>query len=903
MSLAPGTRLGPYEIADKLGEGGMGQVYRARDTRLDRAVAIKVLSPRVAHGDDLRARFEREARAISALNHPHICALYDIGRHGETDYLVMELVEGESLADRLARGPLPLAQVVRHGREIADALHRAHRQGIVHRDLKPGNVMLTKAGVKLLDFGLAKLQAPVHGVGSQSVLASVPTRLEQPLTAHGTLLGTFQYMAPEQLEGKDADARADLWALGCVIYEMATGRVAFTGASPASLISAVMSAEPRPISELQPLAPPSLEQLVRACLAKDPEDRWQNAHDVSRALQWISEVGSARAEGGATPERDRRRPHLAWAVATLAAAAALAAIVVAVRFAGRPAGAERPIRASILLDDKSALRAAALAPDGTRFVFVARDAAGRNLLWIRELDSDAARPLVGTENPSFPFWSPDGRFIGFFADGRLKKVEASGAPPETLCYAPIARGGTWNRQGEILFTPVADAPIYRIPASGGSPTPVTRFDPARGESSHRWPFFLPDGRHFLYQVASFGSGAQEERLGIYVGSLDGDEERFVMRANSSVVYVPSPSDAERGQLVFQRDQNLVAQPFDAKGLRTTGDPVVVADSVQFFQQTHYAFLSAAPDGVLLYQAASAAGLSQLAWFDRRGQRTGSLGEQGVIANPRISPDGRRVAVDIVDPQTANDDLWIYDVSGGLPTRLTSDRAFDNQAVWSPDGSRVVFMSLRRGRADLYEMSSSGGREQEFFRSDVTKYPNDWSPDGRVILYREFSPTTNFELWTLAVSGERQPTPFLKAKYGLSHGQFSPDGRWVAYASNESGRWEIYVTSFPEPGGNWKVSAAGGSEPRWRRDGSELFYLAPDGQLMAVAVKAGPTFAAGTAQPLFRARLRQHISSADLFSYDVSPDGRFLVNTDVGEVNPTPLTIVTGWRRQPGTSPR
>ncbi|MGH9363953.1 MAG: protein kinase domain-containing protein, partial [Thermoanaerobaculia bacterium] len=545
MTLSAGFRLGPYEVLAPLGAGGMGEVYKAKDTRLERTVAIKVLPAHLSSSEEMRQRFEREARAISQLSHPHICALYDVGSHEGTEYLVMEYLEGETLATRLAKGSLPLDQTLSCGIQIADALDKAHRQGIVHRDLKPGNVMLTKSGVKLLDFGLAKLrQAESEPVASRlSALGTEGT----PLTAEGTLLGTLQYMAPEQLEAKEADARTDIFAFGATLYEMATGRKAFSGTSQASLISAIMTAEPALISTIQPMTPPALDRMVKTCLAKDPDERWQNAHDLMRELRWIAELGSQAGVPGPVVARRKSRERFSWGLTAVTLLVALAAVAAAVRYAHRAAMLARPMRSSMVLPEKSALRAAAISPDGTRVVFVARDSSGRNLLWIRPLDSLAVQPLPGTENPSFPFWSPDSRFIGFFADGKLKKIDASGGPPQTLCDAPVNRGGTWNREGVILFAPVSDGPIYRVSASGGLPTPVTRLDPSRGETSHRWPFFLPDGQHFLYLVASFGG--PKEKTGIYVGSLDSKEEKFLLPANSSVAYAPP------GYLLFFRERN------------------------------------------------------------------------------------------------------------------------------------------------------------------------------------------------------------------------------------------------------------------------------------------------------------------------------------------------------------
>jgi Tol biopolymer transport system component len=883
MALAAGSRLGPYEILAPLGAGGMGEVYKARDTRLERTVAVKVLPSHMSASPEVRQRFEREAKTISQLSHPHICALYDVGREGETEYLVMELLEGETLSDRLGKGALPLEQTLRYGTEIADAMDKAHRQGIVHRDLKPGNVMLTKSGVKLLDFGLAKAMAPVAPRGS---LTSLPT--QQGLTQEGTILGTFQYMAPEQLEGKDADGRTDIFAFGATLYEMATGRKAFSGASQASLISAIMQSDPPTISSVQPMSPPALDRVVKKCLAKDPEDRWQNAADLGSELKWIGETGSQAGASAPVLARRRNRERLAWG---LAAIALLLAAAAALRYGHKSAAFAIPMRSSIILTDKSALRAVALSPDGTRLAFVARDSSGKNLLWIRPLDSLVAQALSGTENPSFPFWSPDGRSIGFFADGKLKKIDASGGPPQTLCDAPVARGGSWSTEGVILFSPVVDGPLYRVSASGGLSTAVTRLDASRGESSHRWPFFLPDGRHFLYLVVNFGSSRGDpEKMGIYVRSLDSKEEKFVVAAKSTLAYAPP------GYLLFRRERNLVAQAFDAKSFRIAGEPFPVAENIQYFPQTSSALFSASENGLLVWGPESASVLSRLVWLDRSGREIGSLGTEGDLANPRISPDGARVALDITDHQTGNVDVWIYQSTGGVATRLTSDPSLDAGPIWSPDGERIAFMSLRHSHPDLYQKSSSGaGSEESIIQSERTKYPTDWSPDGKFILFRAVDATTNLELWTVPVGSSPKPIPFLKTTFGVSQGQFSSDGRWVAYSSNESGKWEIAVAPFPGPGGNWKVSPAGGSEPRWRRDGKELYYLAPDGKLMAVEVKAGATFEAGVAKPLFQIRRREPISASDLFSYDVSADGqRFLVNTDTSDVTSAPLTAIVNW---------
>jgi Tol biopolymer transport system component len=896
MTLEEGARLGPYQIVAPIGAGGMGEVYRARDTRLGREVAVKVLPSHLTEDPELKARFEREAKAISQLTHPHICTLYDVGSEGGVEYLVMELLEGQTLADRLEKGPLPTDHVLKFGVEIADALDRAHRAGIVHRDLKPGNVMLTKSGVKLLDFGLAKIAASSEPA---SELSSLPTQASRPLTQKGTVMGTFQYMAPEQLEGKDTDARTDIFALGCVLYEMATGKRAFTGATQASLVSSILRDEPKPISAVTPLAPAALDRLVKSCLAKDPEDRWQSARDVRNELQWIGQSGSQASAPAAPVARRRNRERLAWAAAIVAAAIAAAAIAAAIVFARRVETLDRPVRSSIVIPESTAIRGVALSPDGRRLAFVARDATGQSHLGVRALDSLAVTSLPGTESPSFPFWSPDSRSIAFFADGKLKKIDASGGPAQVVCDAPEARGGSWSREGVIVFAKVVDGPLFQVPASGGVASQLTKLDPARGETSHRWPFFLPDGRHFLYLVANFASPGDLPGMGIYVRALDSNAEKLVSPARSSVAYTGPAVGGSEGSLIFFREGNLMAQPFDAGRAKTAGEPVPIAEGVQYFPQTQYGLFAASGNRTLVYQARSAPGVSQLLWFDRDGKPTGSLGTPANQSNPRLSPDGRRVALDITDPQSGNTDVWIYEASGGIPTRFTSHPSLDTTPSWSPDGATIVFNSLRQGHPDLYEKASNGvGNDEPILVNERTKYPTDWSRDGRNILFRAIDEKTNFELWYLPV-GTRAPVPYIKSTFGVSHGQFSPDGKWVAYASNESGKWEVYVSPFPGPGGNWKVSTAGGSEPRWRSDGQELFYLASDGKLMAVAVNEGPPFEAGTATTLFQTKRRERISATDLFSYDVSADGkRFLVSTDVGEVAPSPLNLILNWTPDP-----
>ena len=888
MALTVGTRLGPYEIIGPLGAGGMGEVYRAKDTRLNRTVAIKVLSPHLSANAGLKERFEREARAISSLSHSNICALYDIGSHDGTQFLVMEFLEGETLAQRLAKGPLPIDLALRYAVQIADALDKAHRQGIIHRDLKPGNVMLTKSGVKLLDFGLAKLESSTSS--PELTGTSLLVTEARDITSEGTILGTIQYMAPEQLEGRPVDARADIFAFGSVLYEMVTGKKAFTGTSRASLISAILKDEPVPISKVRPLSPPALDRLVKTCLEKDPEERWQSARDLMKELIWISESSTLTATPAGVSHVAKRERWL-WAATVAILLLGLSGLIFFYQHQSRMPS--RPMRSSITLPEKSGVRAAALSPDGTRIVFVARDSAGKDLLWIRSLDSFALQPLAGTENPSFPFWSPDGDEIGFFADGKLKKIHASGGPPQIIYNVPFGRGGSWNRDGVILFASASN-PLYRVSASGGPVTSATELNVKRGEDSHRWPFFLPDGKHFLYVTTSFGTGGQKENMGIYAAALDSKQEKFLTHAKSSVAYAPS------GHLLFYRDGNLLAQAFDTKSLLLTGDAFPVAENIQYFPQTYSVLFSIAHNGSLIYQN-RAVPASQLIWFDREGKSIGHVGGPADCANPRIAPDGGRVAVDFIDSKTGNADIWIYESSGGIPTRFTSSPALDTHPVWSPDGKSLVFASNRDSVfLNLFRKDLSGShREEAIMKSSSSgRYPTDWSSNGQFVLFGSLGPRKNLELWTMSVGGEPKPNVFISSGFGVIQGQFSPDGRWVAYASNESGKWEIYVTALLESGTNWRISSAGETEPRWRRDGKELFYIAPNGWLMAVRVKEGSTFEADAATPLFLTRLRQHISTTDLFSYDVSSDGqRFLMNTDVGETTAQPLTIVLNWAAQ------
>jgi eukaryotic-like serine/threonine-protein kinase len=873
MALTTGTKLGPYEIQSPLGAGGMGEVYRARDTRLGRDVAIKVLTSHLSSDPDLKARFEREAKAISALSHPHICHLYDIGAQDGTDYLVMELLDGETLADRLKKGPLPLKQALQYGIEIAEALEKAHTNGIVHRDLKPGNVMLTKSGAKLLDFGLAKPAPNVATVASGSMAT-----MSKPLTVEGMIVGTFQYMAPEQLQGQEADARSDLFTLGTVLYEMLTGKRAFAGKSQISVMGAILENDPDPVSSAQPLASLALDHVIQRALAKDPNDRWQTARDLIHELKWSA--ASAPVSGSLVPAtrgRANSRETLAWLIAGV-----LVMVLIAGAIWSRDS---KPLAETMYFPAPLPFPATdiAIAPNGHTIAVVAyQESARKNMIWIYELGSHGARILAGTEGASYPFWSADGRSIAFFADAQLKKLEVAGGPVQTICDAPQGRGGTWNKDGVIVFAPETTAGLFRVSASGGTSTRISTLDTSRGEGSLRWPVFLPDGKHFLYLSGNFTG--QKAANAIYVGSLDSNEKRFIVEATSNAAY-EAP-----GYLLFYKDRTLLAQPFDLKRLALTGEATVILPEIQYLPQVKRAIFAVSGQGLLLAQTGSEATFSQLAWFDRKGNPVGAVGKPDVYGNVFLAPDGKSVATDKTDMASLNIDVWTQDLQRDGGKRLTFDPAIDSVPIWSPDATRLVFASNRQTYFGLYVKNSDGANdEKNIVQENVGNFPSDWSRDGKYILY-----CRGPDLWFLTYP-DIKSSLFLKAPSVFRNGQFSPDGKWVAYASNESGKWEIYVTSFPDARGRWQISSGGGEQPRWRGDGKELFFLSSDGKMMAAPVATGTHFDAGTPVVLFQSTPRPPVLVYDLFVYDVSRDGqRFLINTQVKQTENTPMSVVLNW---------
>jgi Tol biopolymer transport system component len=881
LALSPGDRLGPYEIVGPIGAGGMGEVYRAKDTRLGRDVAVKILPAHLSENAEVRERFEREARAISSLNHPHICTLYDIGREGEADYFVMELLDGETLAARLTRGPPKLDEALKVAAQIADALAAAHKQGIVHRDLKPGNIALTKSGAKVLDFGVAKLR-------DEGLVDNV-TRTT-PLTSQGAVLGTVQYMAPEQLEGKPVDHRADLFAFGAVLYEMLTGQRAFEGQSQASVIASILKEDPRPVSSLIPTTPASLDRVVTSCLAKNPDERWQSAGDLARELRWIGggtgAVSAATASSAVGAPRPARAARLAWivaAVASVVAVLSLAMLATRTRPTVSPGALTRfsitsPEGATLVADGVNAR----ISPDGRALAFSAASATGTVSLWVRPLDSFVARPLAGTEDGGLQFWSPDGRYLAYFGNGKLQRVPIAGGAPEAICPSGEGRGGTWSRSGVIVFAPQAAGPLFRVREGGGEVSPVTVLDEKRQETGHRWPCFLPDGKHFLFVTLP----AKQGQFDVFVGSIDSKDRKFLFAANSAAIY------AEPGYLIYMRDNTLVAHRFDATGLATTGDPVSLGESPAPSGWTGAPVVSASNDGVL---ARWGMGLSNttLQWHDRAGNVVGDVPvPAGRFEMVRLSPNGKRLAA-VRRSGVSASDIWLFDLDRPVPSRFTFGPSTNYYPAWSPDGSRIAFASDRFGPEDIFVKSVDGAAEETAVLKGgaLFKEPISWSADGKSIIFEQPDPKTGWDLYVLSADGANPPVPFLHASGLERFGVVSPDGRWIAYYSDEAGRMELFIQSFPAPGAKYQVSNGGVvyNNTRWTRGGKELMFVAADGfTVMATEVSTGASFRAGEPRALFKLR-------SDLVGVDFSPDGeRILASTPVGRLQSPLIMLEINW---------
>ncbi|HTV64339.1 MAG TPA: protein kinase [Bryocella sp.] len=879
MPLTSGTKLGPYEIVAPLGAGGMGEVYRARDTRLDRTVAIKILPSHLSNDPEAKQRFDREARAISSLNHPNICTLHDVGHQDGTDYLVMEYLEGQTLADRLTKGPLPIDQVLRYAADICDGLEKAHRAGMVHRDLKPGNIMLTKTGAKLLDFGLAKVAtANVVVAAGMTASASTPPA-SHPLTAQGTVVGTFQYLSPEQIEGHPADARSDIFALGAVLYEMVTGRRAFEGKTATSAMAAVLEREPPPISSIQPLTPIALERLIRTCLEKDPDERWQTAHDVKLQLRQIIEGGSqASAAVPVIPARNRAMP-VAWIVA-----AALAAIAAVTLFLLYQASQKQlpTIRAEIIPPDKMQFNLsgdhggpAMISPDGRYIVFSASSADGSQL-FLRALDSTTPQPLPGTEGATFPFWSPDSRSIAFFTDDKLKRVDVGGGTPVTICGSTLGRGGSWGPDGTIVAALSYNAGISRVPAGGGTPTPVTKLDGVT-YSSHRWPWFLPDGKHFLYVAVNHNAPTSPD-TGVFFASLDGKENRLLFHTLSNAIYAS-------GHLLYQRENSLVAQPFDPSSGKFTAEPQPLAGNVYYDSGLWRVDISTSNDGMLVYASGMTSGTEILTWYDRSGKKLGTVGEQGDFYDLDLSPDEKNLATTDMDTATAT--IWVHELATNRKTRLTFGGGAHLTPIWSPDGKQIAYTSNQQAAISVKTLGSSAPEQTLISSSNpIYRSVSDWSRDGRYLMYEQ-GPGLDVDLWVLPLSGDRKPFAYAS---GASRGTFSPDGRWVAYIANETGRPEVFVAPFPWTGAKWQVSNGGGTGPRWRADGKELYYFDLNGIAAAEVDGSGSAFQVGGTKLLFRVPMRGIVAR----EFAPTKDGQKFIAVSPSEGSSQSLTLVQNW---------
>ncbi len=886
MALSPGVRLGPYEILDALGAGGMGEVYRARDTRLERTVAIKILPAQFSDDPVRKQRFEREAKTISSLNHPHICVLHDIGNQDGVDYLVMECVEGETLAKRLEKGPLPLEQVLKYGAEIADALDRAHRSGIVHRDLKPANIMLTPTGMKLLDFGLAKPAVPMTTLATLTTTAPK----QSPVTQEGTIVGTFEYMSPEQVEGKEVDCRSDIFSLGAVLYQMLTGRKAFQGKSQLSVASAILDKEPEPISSVKPLTPPALDHAVRRCLAKDPEERWQAARDLALELKWIAESSSQTTLTSNTPGhtlRTRWKRTVAWSVGSFILAAVATS---AVRNWNRaPSLPPRTIsRFTITLPPGRQLAGldggpvVALSPDGARLAYVARQGGGAQLLYLRPMDGLEAQAIPGTEDAVGPFFSPDGQWLGFFAANKLKKISVNGGPAQTLGDVPMGRGASWSDQGVIALSPTNNSSLRQMPDTGGSSQPLTRFN--KGEIGHRWPDFMPGGKALLFAAAVTNFSWNHAQLAIQ-SLATGERRNLIPEATQ-------PRFASSGHLIYAQGANLMAAAFDSQRLSVMGPGVPVVEGVLASTTTGAAQYSISATGSLAYVPGSdVSAQCGLVWVSRNGTEQPISAPVRAYLFPKISPEGGRVAVDIREQESQ---IWLYDLIRGTLTRFTFEGSLSLSGVWAPDGKRLAIQSNKNGPLNIYLQPADGssGLEQ-LTTSDSLQFPASWSRDGQLLAFGEINPNSGYDIWVLRLS-DRKAQPFLQTRFNESVPQFSPDGHWLSYVSDESGRWEIYVQPYPGPGGKWQISTDGGMEPVWNRNGREIFYRKGD-KMMAVDISTQPSFSAGKPRILFEGRYERTPATGP--NYDVSPDGqRFLMlkPSEQEVAAPTQINVVLNW---------
>jgi serine/threonine protein kinase len=903
VTLAPGTTLGPYEVVALIGAGGMGEVYRARDRRLDRSVAIKVLASEIAGDPDLRARFEREARAVAALDHPHICSIYDVGEANGTHFLVMPHLEGQTLAARLAKGPLPVDQALKIAIEIADALDTTHRRGITHRDLKPANIMLTKAGAKLLDFGLAKLKAPAGPI-TMSGMTRLVTSAPAPGTATGTILGTVPYLAPEQVEGKEADALSDIWALGAIIYEMIVGTRPFHGDTPASVIGSILKDVPLQLSTRIATVPPALDHLVDGCLAKEPDRRWQSAADVARELEWIART-SRDSIAHAKPAGRRWFAVGGWLAAALVL---FTAFLVLLRSWSRESSVvAEPITFRIYPPPGLAFEGSsasvpvpqlAVSPDGRHVAYIATRPSERPSLWLRTLSDPEARQLPDTENADIPFWSPDSRTIAFAAQGVLKKRDiTSTAPSEVIATGSVdMRGGAWSESGTIVYIPTGNVGAYQTNAAGGAGQQVVLNGAAGPYRTVRWPYFLPGGERFLFHVRH----ADTAQRGIYVGGLDSAPPRRIIDSDFGARYA-------LGHALYLTGQTLLAQPFDLPTLQPTGPPTMVAQPVAGATTGLSAF-SVSTSGVLAFSAGLVPD-TELRWIDRAGRWGATLARADDYPDFRLSPDNTRLAFSRTAKQSQAPDVWVLELQRGTEQRLTNQPLTDSSPQWSPDGAQIMYRSNRAGaNLELFILPQSGAGteperiwssdEQSRAHGDVPAnvFSTQWSPNGKYIIYHVATNTTGYDLWALRLE-DRQPIVVSRGRHNEAQGELSPNNNWIAFASDESGRYEIYVQSFPDPNAAPKttVSVGGGTQARWSEDGRELFFLRSDGTLMSVPVRTNrPTLTLGAATPLFRTTLPTTMNAYRM-DYVPANDGQRFVMKALVEGAPPSITIVLNWQ--------
>ncbi|HTS38470.1 MAG TPA: protein kinase [Candidatus Solibacter sp.] len=892
MPLTSGTKLGPYEIQAPLGAGGMGEVYRACDTRLDRTVAIKVLASHLSSSPELKQRMEREARAISSLNHPHICQLYDVGSQDGSDFLVMEFLEGETLGQRLSKGPLPLHEIYKIGIAVAEALAVAHRHGIIHRDLKPGNIMLTHSGAKLMDFGLAKPLSPSPTGAASSAPPSFtaaatlsgPSPLS-PLTTAGTIIGTIQYMSPEQIEGKEADARSDIFAFGAVLYEMAAGKRPFQGKSQISLASAILESDPEPISKLKPLTPSVFEHVVTTCLQKNPDDRYLAAHDIKLELQWIASERLASQEPAPAQQANAAaaRRSLAWMFAVIASLL-LGAIAGFLLHRSAPVPSvytaiDAPQKTRVNLTGDSA-GPPTLSPDGTMIAFTATDADGKTTIWVRSLNSLDARQLDGTDHAIFPFWSFDNHSLGFFAEGKLKAVDLAGGSAQVIADAPIGRGGAWGADGVIVFSPASTDRLYSVGASGGTPAPLTTID-GNQHTSHRWPFFLPDGKHFLYLAINHTPSLAGTDT-IYYASVDGRENKPLLKAQSNAIYVD-------GYLLFARNEHLLAQPFNPSSGALSGQPQTLVNGVINDPVTWHMDVTASNDGLLIY-GSGGSGEIQLLWMDRATKQLSVVTDNiADLESADISPRGDRIALEIGARGSA--DIWVLDLASGTRTRLTFGPGSNVVPVWSPDGKWIVYYSRRNGKPGIFRKLADGsGAEEELLSDDQPIVPWDWSRDGKYILYQHGIAGTQ-DIWALPLEGDRKPFLVVPTtpKTSRTTPRLSPDGRWLTYVSNESGSVQAYVVAFKGGPGKWQLSAKGGYFPIWSHDGKELYYYVDS----ANAIYAVPVKEVAGALQFGAPQTLVNWSAPDPW-YEVSPDGKKILLYRVTQQVSDSVAVVTNF---------